>query len=205
MPRPAPNNPNVAKVILTYASDVRQFQNIFHVSATTPWTLPQLQQLATDFINWWNLQLRIRQSVDVALTLVQTRKLDPSSPIGHDQPVIPPIAGSILGNSAPSNATLTLSWRTGLAGRRFRGRTYIPGLVGSDISVDDKASSVLVNQLLVAGTQLITSQLVHGALTVFHAPGDTPSTFDNTFTDVTTAVVENLLDSQRRRLPGRGR
>lgn len=205
MPVPAPNNPLVAKVILNYASDTRQFQNVFHVSANTPWTLPQLQQLATDFKNWWDLQLSTRSTNDVSLTLVQTRKLDPTDPIGFDFPVIPPIPGDLAAQSVPSNSTLTLSWRTGLAGRRFRGRTYVPAVSANDVSTVDTASSVLVNSLLVAGTQLITSVLVHGALTVFHAPGAVPSSFDNTFTDVTTAVVENILDSQRRRLPGRGR
>jgi len=204
--RPHPNNPNVAKVIMTFTSDTRLFQNIFHVSALAPWTELQLTQLATDFISWWNGLYKARMSSEVSLTLVQTRKLDPLDPLGIDFPVIPPVPGAAANTSVPSNTTLTMSWRTGLAGRRFRGRTYVPAVTANDVTVDDRATSPLVNNLLAAGVQMITAILSHGALTVFHAPGDVPApAFDNTFTDIATCVVENILDSQRHRLPGRGR
>lgn len=203
--RPAPNNPRVAKVIMSFSSDTRVFQNVFHVSAPAPWSSTELSDLAIDYVQWWNSTYKARMSSDVSLTLVQTRKLDPASPLGVDYPVIPPIPGTLANPSVPSNATLTMSWRTGLAGRRFRGRSYVPGIVQADVSTVDSASSPLVNALLAAGTQLITTALRHGVLTIFHAPNVTPSPFDNLFNDVTTVVVENLIDSQRRRLPARGR
>lgn len=205
MAAPPPNNPLVAKVIMTFASDTRIFQNVFHVSNVTAWTAINLAQLATDFISWWNGFYKTRMSSDIALTLVQTRRLDPSLPLGVDQPVIPPSPGGAANVSVPSNATSTISWRTGLAGRRFRGRTYVPGITVPDVNANDSITSALVNQLLSAGVALITSSLSAGKLTVFHAPDTVPTPFDNTFTDVTTAVIENLLDSQKRRLPGRGR
>lgn len=205
MPRPLPNNPNVAKAIMTFASDTRVFQNILHFSATSAWTSLQLAQLATDLISWWNLAYKARMSNEVALTLVQTRKLDPDDPLGVDQPVIPPSPGTAANTSTPSNATVTMSWRTGLAGRRYRGRNYVPGLCEVDVTVDDRINSTLIASLQAAATSLIASTLSHGALTIFHAPNETPNPLDNTFTNVTTAVIENIIDSQRRRLPGRGR
>ena len=203
--RPPPNNPRVAKAIMSYTSDTRLFQNILHFSAGSPWTAVQLDTLATDIIAWWNTFYKVRMSSDVALSLVQTRKLDPSNPLGVDKPVIPPIPGQQGSSSTPSNATVTMSFRTGLAGRRFRGRIYVPGIVATDVSTVDQINSALGNSLLLAGLQLISGAITYGFPTVFHAPNVTPSTFDNTFNDITTIVIETLLDSMRSRLPGRGR
>lgn len=203
--RPAPNNPRVAKAVLSFVSDTRVFQNILHFSAGAPWTAAELEQLAVDIVAWWNLSYRARMSNEVSLNLVQTRRLDPALPLGIDHPVIPPIAGALANASVPSNVTQTMSWRTGLAGRRYRGRIYVPGIVQADITNVDTASSVLTNALLAAGVQLITGAITHGALTIFHAPDVTPTPYDNLFNDVITVVVDSILDSQRHRLPGRGR
>lgn len=205
MPVPPPDNPQVCKVTLVMKRDQRQFLNTFHVDKATDWTLPEMITLANDFGTWWQNSYRQAIPDDIALTQVQVRKYDPTAPLGFDLEVNPAIAGALPGEVLPGNVTSTVSWRTGLAGRRFRGRIYIPGLNEGNVDSQDLISSTIVNLLSSAAISLISSALTNGKLTIFHAPKEVPTPFDNTSTDVLTSVVENIVDSQRRRLPGRGR
>lgn len=205
MARPKPNAPTVAKATMIFKEDTRAFENIFHFHKPTAWNVLELTQLATDLISWWNLNYKTAATADVSLTEVQTRKLDPADPLAADVPVTPPIQGTQPGQDVPADATMTMSWRTGKAGRRYRGRNYAVGLPELLRTTDDRMGSTYVNGLAGIAAALIHSILTAGELVVFHAPGDVPSTFDNTWDVVTTAVIENILDSQRRRLPGRGR
>lgn len=205
MPNPPPDNPDVCKVALVFKRDTRNFINTFHVSKVTEWTLPEMMTLAADFIDWWNTSYKLAMPNAIALIQVQVRKYDPAVPLGFDSNVSPPIPGSQAGAMLPGNVSSTISWRTGLAGRRFRGRVYVPGIRESDVDDSDLISSALVNLIASASASLLTSALTNGVLGVFHAPKTVPSVFDNTITDVLTSVIENIVDSQRRRLPGRGR
>jgi hypothetical protein len=203
---PTPDNPGVCKVALVFNRDTRTFINTFHVDAEVgEWDITQMIVLAENFRDWWNTHYRQAVSDKVSLVQVQVRKYDPAVPLAYDLPVSPPLPGGRPGTVSPGNVTSTVSWRTGLAGRRFRGRIYNPGISEADTSEADELGSVVINLLAQAALQLITGALTTGELGVFHAPKDTPSAFDNTITEVVSAVVEDILDSQRRRLPGRGR
>jgi hypothetical protein len=75
----------------------------------------------------------------------------------------------------------------------------------ADTSVTDEIASVVINLLATAALQLIGGALTTGEIGVFHAPKDVPSPHDNTITEIISVVLEDIVDSQRRRLPGRGR
>lgn len=196
---PPPNNPNVAKVAMVFNHDTRTFVNTYHVSKGAPWSLPELQQLTAAFVDWWNTTGKLGVSAQTALRQVQARRLDPNLPLAHDDDVTPPIPGSQGGAPLPGNVTVTQSWRTGLAGRKYRGRAYVPGLTEPQVADDDRVVSATVVQLAAAALQLILDMVASSwSLAIFHK-------IDNTFTNVTSSIVENLVDSMRRRLPGRGR
>lgn len=205
MPPLPPDNPEVCKVSLIMTQDTRTFVNTFHVDKVTEWSLPEMITLAGEVRDWWVNFYRAACPIDVSLLQVQVRKYDPLAPLAFDLNVSPPSPGLRGGGPTPRNASVTTSWRTGLAGRRFRGRIYLPGVQEGDAGPDDRISSVLVNLMVAAAAELIVGALTQGVLTVFHMPKDPPTPYDNTGTDVLTAVVENIIDSQRRRLPGRGR
>jgi hypothetical protein len=204
---PVPNNPLVAKVAMVFSHDQRTYVNTFHVSLATEWTLPDLQDLANFVQDWWSNWYKLCVPVTVSLVQIQTRKLDPTDPIAYDKPVTPPITGVRTGTDAPGNVTVTQSFRTGFAGRRFRGRLFSVGVAEGDITVDDRITSALVTLLSNAAQNLIAGLLVNfGQMVIFHRPLPIPNpVYDNTFTPVISFVIENILDAMRSRLPGRGR
>lgn len=196
-----PDNPLVAKVAMVFTRDTRTFINTFHCTKNpvATWTQPELVQLAIVFREWWDDFYKLYASDAVSLGQVQVRVLDPDNPLGYDLPVSPPIPGTNQLQEAPGSATQTISWRTGLAGRKYRGRDYAVGLSDVAIADDDRVTSPYTSVLAQAAVELLTALATATfRLVVFHRA-------DNTFTQVVSFIVESILDSQRRRLPARGR
>ena len=196
---PVPNNPLVVKATMQYARDTRQFENVFHFWNASGWTLASMQTLAEELRAWWNVAGKSPISDAVALTSILVRLYNPANPLAYDYPVSPPMPGGSVGTELPGNVTSTISWRTGLAGRKHRGRSYLPGYVEASVGDDDRLVSAQVANIASNWSELILQGVISvGSLVVFHMA-------DNTVTSIITYIVENIVDSQRRRLPGRGR
>lgn len=203
---PIPDNPQVCKVAMVFQRDSRFFVNTFHVARpASTWTLALMGDLALAANNWWAIYYKLTQPAQIALVQVQVRLYNPANPLAVDYPVTPPVVGLRAGTPEAANATLTMSWRTGLAGRAFRGRMYVPALVEADVSVTDTVGSVVIAAFAVAADAFVHTSFTASPPVIFHRPGLVPRPRDNTYTPVTTYVMENVVDSQRRRLPGRGR
>src|SRR5690349_10322329 len=203
---PPPNNPQVVKAALIFARDTRELVNTFHFSRLSGWDTPRMRQLARDLVTWWTSLYRQAVPSAVSLVQVQIRLYDLANPLAVDWPVSPAVPGVRSGPPEAGNVSLTISERTGLAGRAHRGRVYVPSIAEADVPGNDIASSSLIALLATAAANLIfgftTSEGIWG---VFHRPNITPHPLDNKIDNVTSYVIEDIIDSQRRRLPGRGR
>lgn len=194
-----PNNPEVCRVSIIMARDNRQEVNTMHFQKSA-WSGGDLVTLCSAIRTWWDTYYKPTVGSWVTLVQVSARVYNPAAPLAYDLGVTPPIAGTRAGGELPGNVTNTISWRTGLAGRKYRGRIYHAGPVGSDVTFQDLLTSGFITLLGVMANHLLTD--------IFAAIGANPVVFHratNTFTSILGFVVENILDSQRRRLPGRGR
>lgn len=206
VPWPHPNNPRVLKVTLVFKRDTRTLLNVFHVSRPIAWDNAAIIAFSAIVQNWFNANYKGVIPSDIALSQMQFRKQDPADPLAYDVNLSPALAGTRGAPTEAANATVTMSARTGFAGRAYRGRMYVPGLIEGDVTADDRISSALAVGLANAANQLIAVLITWGVnWCIFHRPGLVPKPLDNTFTNVTSYVIENILDSQRRRLPSRGR
>lgn len=116
--------------------------------------------------------------------------------------------GGVAGEAAPNNCTMAVSFRSAFAGRSFRGRNYVPCLTNSQITGNDIDSTwadavvAAYAELLFGGGSLpagwvwvVVSRFTLGAPRV-----------TGIFNEVFSVLVSDLtVDSQRRRLPGRGK
>jgi hypothetical protein len=94
-----------------------------------------------------------------------------------------------------------VSERANLAGRAYRGRIYLPSISESDVIFNDTISAALISGVAAFASGFLAAFPpggANGTLSIFHRN-------DNLFSTVLSIVVEALIDSQRRRLPGRGR
>jgi hypothetical protein len=115
------------------------------------------------------------------------------------------LPGSKTGTAAPMNAAVVVSLRTGLRGRSYRGRCYL-----GSISMSDVASAVDINSnfqaAIVAAFAGLQAALLSAALdmvVVSKQHNGVPRSAGATYA-IEQIVVDSHIDSQRRRLFGRG-
>lgn len=119
--------------------------------------------------------------------------------------VNPPFAGGVPDEAMPNNVSYVVSFITAQRGRSFRGRNYVPGLpqtavAGNHIVPGTRTALLAFYETLAAAAvidewlMVVVSRFANGAERV--AGVTTPI---NAFT-----TFDTVVDSQRRRLPGRG-
>lgn len=139
-----------------------------------------------------------------AIKAVSTDLTSESAP-SRDRVFSPSIPGAQTGANVPQNVAAVISFITGQRGRSYRGRNYIPGIPVDAQPTTGVMTSTFANGILTAYAGLADVEsatgLTHAVLSRFHnkAPRTT-----GVATPVTGYVVNFNLDSQRRRLPGRG-
>jgi hypothetical protein len=105
--------------------------------------------------------------------------------------------GTVGSPLLPNNVALAVSWRTGLAGRTNRGRTFMGGLPASGYNNDAITGSLLTALSTLAAA--LISQTFTGGFDFAVA-----SFKDSLAKVITGFIMETVIDSMRRRLPGRG-
>jgi hypothetical protein len=181
-------------------------ENVIHVYKGSPFTLAQLQALRA-VCNTWdstdNLSMRCSAAT---LTRIRTKALDTNSSPTEDFTLPTPRAGTGSGAALPLNACLCLKVATGLAGRSYRGRWYA-GNLGAAMLVDAGHTNVATVAAYASHlTNLLTALATGGytwCITSYRNNKAWRTTAVNTA--VTTILgVDVAIDSQRRRLVGRG-
>lgn len=195
----APNNPRTARVVLTVTRDTRKFINVLHMARQDNAILnsADLLAMANVVADWYQNSYRhtLRPSV-VGFSVVATKQ-DPNDPQQQTVYINGPGDSPSVQNEA-ANVSMAISWRTGLAGRKYRGRFYHFGPAVSDINTND----TLTGTFLSAATSVANYLLSHAATAainaiIYHKVGDT-------FTPINQVIADQNVDSQRRRLAGRG-
>lgn len=142
----------------------------------------------------------LRPALTTRYTLLDVTARDISIAAGYEftQFVTTNNTGTDGSDPYAASAALSQSWRTTHAGRKERGRTYWGPFTEGGIT-GDRIQSGILNVLIQVGVALI-SQSPSVGLTF-----GIKSLADTAFKEVTAYVLETIIDSQRRRLTGRGR
>jgi len=193
-----------ALIELVQRLDGQTIENTLYFRRATDYDAAGLEELAGTMASWWIDQLSPTLTNKVSLVEVKATAL-------HDQTGPQfifntglPAAGLINANSVPNNSAFCVSFRTALIGRAFRGRNFISGLPTTEVTLSSlsggEANAIVaaygtIQDLLPVGTNwVVVSRTVNKVLQTVG------------LTNVITAVViqDLVMDSQRRRLPGRG-
>jgi hypothetical protein len=197
----------IAQAVFNYRQDGQEVKNVIHFGQTAPISTGTLQQLAEDCEGWWRTFLRILQVSTLTLPSITIRDLGatPENPIFRI--VGAPQAGTQAPPGAPNSVTIVLSMRTALAGRSFRGRIYHLGLPNAQIAVN-AVQPTHVTALIAAYAELLNFPVgpgetpwVPGVLSYYSGGALRPTPV---FTPAVVFTSDGVIDSQRRRLPGRG-
>lgn len=195
---------DVAQVSLRYTRDFQDLENTLYFLRDTSIDLAGLEALGLAVQTWWITEHRALVSAQVSYREIFVRDLTTQSGLERQFIVDPPQTGAVAGDAVPSNVTFSISFRTGFAGRSFRGRNYIPPINEGQISANRMLAPIVADWITVYQnlgaaipadwTWVILSRFSDGQPRVNGLP--TPV--------LGVQVADDVVDSQRRRLPGRG-
>lgn len=197
--------PNTARCELRFTQDGQQIANVFHVEADAPLTVGDLNNIGATFVEWYDA-FRAVVANQVTLREIDIRDLTTSSGLGILYNTGLPLVGLLASPALPNHVTVAIKWGTGLTGRSFRGRTYHIGLTEGQV-VNSEVDSAFAPPIL-SGYNALPALMTTNGYTLVVA-----SRFANNaprVTGVTTPILnasyaDTVVDSQRKRLPGRGR
>lgn len=195
---PTPLIPNACKVTVSGSLFGQLVENVWFTQTAGVPTVPDMNTIAgvfqTDYAS-----ILVPLSADLTVSQITVRYLGDAAGPETTLFITPAQAGGVGAGSEPSNVALCVSLRSALAGRRFRGRKYFSGIpVGAvtDNSISPTTADPIVNAINGLITDLATAGF---PLQIVSFTGLTSVPV------VTALVVDYFVDSQRRRLTGRGR
>jgi len=195
-----------AKVAITWSLFGQTLINTlwFQSISGDPWNNSDLDTLAFQAWAWAEGSLTAILSNDISLTLVEA--VDQSfAGSAYGSYTTSPANGDIVSQSLPTGSCLTIKFATGLTGRSNRGRNYISGL--PEVRVADNAmDSTFTTSLVAAYEDIPASTWVNDAYHVVCSHFADGAPRETAVVNAVTGyiVVDANIDSQRRRLTGRG-
>lgn len=197
--------PNTAQVELRYLLDNQNVETTLYFTKAEGLSPDDLEGIGEGVRGWWLGLMQARLAQNIALREIYVT--DQSDQFGGTATITTglPANGTASTDAAPNNVALCVSFRTARRGRSYRGRNFVPGIpkgvvIESHVTDEYAAGVQAAYNALPASlgqlgyTWVIASRQVNSAPRVV-----------GEVTPVTAAVViDPTVDSQRRRLPGRG-
>jgi hypothetical protein len=196
---PPPNNGATARVALTVDRDTRKFVNTLHFARTDNALLGagDILAIANVVADWWQNSYRHTCQPQVVGESVVATKQDPADPIQETVYINGP-GDQASPSSDPGNVTAAVSWRSGFAGRANRGRFYHVSPNGGGINLNDTFTGASLAFMSATANYLLTHAAAASLKPVIYHRAD------DTYTQIIGVIVDQLVDSMRRRLAGRG-
>lgn len=199
--------PNVAEVLMRYRQGTNLMSNVYHVHKDSVWTKEQLDDLATLFYDWENLEGKQERSASVELTTIIAADLSaPDAPYAS-RAIDPAVGGLNPGQALPLNVTVAVAAVTGTRGRGRQGRVFWIGLSENQVdenvvtnttktNIEDDLNALLTDVNAVTGQQLV----------VVHRYFLGAKLATGTFTPIQTFTMrDTTVDTQKNRLPNHSR
>ena len=198
--------PGVARAECRFTWAGQEVENVFHFNYDRLGFLAGAQAFAQRTIDTWWAGLRPALANNITFREVYVTDLATQDGPVYLETVPPPTTGVVNTPSVPNNVAYCVTLRTPKRGRAFRGRSYVAGLAQGFVinsTIDNTALGFIAGaysdwlvalqsedlELVVASRQLNGAPRAVGVGTPVFA----------------TDATDTTVDSQRRRLPGRGR
>lgn len=199
--------PNAVMAEIRMSLDNQLIENTLYFRPTAESGDTSLVGLGNALLLWWTTSYRVKLPDSVSLREIYLTDLDSATGPTHTQPAPAPAPIGLAATPVmPNNVTIAVSFRTGARGRSYRGRNYFGALGETQISSNTldgatQAGIIAAYQALLSGS--IADDWEWGVVSRFTAGAPRVT---GVFTPITSVLItDSIVDSQRRRLPGRGR
>lgn len=192
--------------------ELQQCENTLYFHKSSGWTVSEMDDLGDGLIDWWSSDIAPLVWAGVELREIAVTDLSSAIAPGIARTPTAPVFGARDLDHLPNNVSLAISFRTANRGRSYRGRNYLLGFTedqadGSVIHTSEISAYVAAyNDLRTVATDNSCSWVVvsrfSGVDPLTKKP--IPRTVGISTPITSVVVVDNVVDSQRNRLPGRG-
>ena len=198
--------PQVIQFEAVYNWDGQICQNVIHYRGSIGFTATNVVPLCAEFVSKWNATMKAYMPSVLSLTGIKVTDLSSQSGWTFFYQTGLPIVGTSAGASLPNNCAVVITKRTGKRGRSYRGRIYQPGLTELH-TTGNVVQTTPLNAFIAfwEDMRFFDTGVVECYMQVISRFQDGVQLAVGEATDVTNLTSEGTVDSQRRRLPGRGK
>lgn len=197
---------DTARVEFVYNVFQQTCENVVYVQNEAPWTSVTLEQLAEACADWWATEMAPITSDSVTMSLVRCTDVAVANSwqVEYTPPVT--ITGTVTSPALPLNVTCAIKFGSGLTGRSQRGRSYFVGLAenrvtGNELAAGTAAEIVGAWEEFEDTLQVVSPFWTHVVVSYRTNNADRVAA---QILDVVSYSTDGFVDSQRRRLSGRG-
>ncbi len=201
---------NVGEYRMIYQLHGQVCENVLHIQHAIAPSAADLNTMVTALENWHALRAKPVQSINAALRTIAARSLDTVEAPATERGITANGEGGNVEAATPASVTLAIKLTTGLSGRSARGRVYHIGIpqgavIGNEVTLGyrDQLLTVygfLISDVAAAGGTLVVVSRYSGK----GADGKALKRAMGRALAVTGVSGDIAIDSQRRRLNGRG-
>jgi len=198
--------PETVMVEVRMKLNLQSIENTLYFQKGGGWDPASATVLANDILTWWTTYFRVEISQDVFLSEIVVTDLDVVDSFQVTVPAPAPAPQGSNGDpAAPNNVALCISFRTARRGRSYRGRNFVAG-IPSNLLLNSVALSTFTDAILAAYETLpFATTSAAGTWVVVSRRNAGVDRTEGVTTPVSAVIiVDSVVDSQRRRLPGRG-
>lgn len=195
--------PNVCQFNLRASVNGVPIENVFHLKKgdETAWSLPDIIGAAEEMGSAWQAEMLPVLAGGYQARTVYARDLTTEAGLVYEASFAADAFGTASGETMPGSVAVCITHRTGLAGRSYRGRTYISGM--SELSVNGNNivtgfAATLITNFIAFKDLVVDAGYVWGIVSRYHnlAPRAV-----GIFTRITASTLRDTrVDTQRRRL-----
>lgn len=197
--------PNTAKLELFYTLFNQKCENTLYFEKFDDWNAAEILSLAQEGASLWPSHGMLHLSNECAFTGAKATAL--SSQTGPTATVTGSGGGALVVGSLPSNVAFCIKFSTQGRGRSSQGRIYLPGIPITSVLADAVigARAFEIEGDMNDAIDLIASDMSATHVVVSRYHNHAPRTEGVTYPVTNVGISDVYLDSQRRRLIGRGR
>jgi hypothetical protein len=199
--------PNIVMVEWRCTRNNQQIENRLMVDALAAPTPAILQDIAQTAWDWWENNHANVISTEVNLREVVATDLSVQNGGQYTYAPDTTTVGTLGGFDLPNEVSMCVSLRTGSRGRSARGRWYSLSVTDAQLSGTNTMSPAAITALTSSINALLTTLTNAGyaAVIVSYRTNNAPRPGGPVYFVITSAtIVDDVLDSMRRRKPGVG-
>lgn len=198
--------PDTALFELVHTIHGQRVENTLYVTFPGGWTALSLASMGSTLIDWWGTEVLPYLSTDLSTILCKATDMSAQPSFFWEGDGTLPLYGLTGVQAFPNNVAGVVTFSAGLTGRSTRGRNYICGIPedkGANSILSDTFTTAMVSAYSQLPDAIHTVDLGCDHVIASRYTAGAPRTTGVTY-PVTAYTMDNVVDSQRRRLPGRG-